>query len=339
VSSRATVKDVATLAGVSPKTVSNVVSGTVPVAPATRERVQAAIAQLGYRPNASARQLRGGRSGFIGLLVPQLDAPYFGELVRHHIEAATEAGFTVLVDQTDGRRERELRLVEGDHPLHLDGLIAATIALTLDDLAARRDPTPLVLLGEQLVDAPYDRVSIDDVASARAATDHLLALRRRRIAVLGAGSRDHVKWVGLRARGFHEALAAAGLPPADPRLLVAVDDFRRPDGAAAMRALLELDERPDAVLAINDELALGALRVILEAGLRVPQDIALAGFDDIADGRFSTPSLTTVAPDKRATARTAVSALVARIAGTAPQEPQRFDLPFELVVRESTVGG
>jgi DNA-binding LacI/PurR family transcriptional regulator len=338
VSSRATVKDVAALAGVSPKTVSNVVSGVVPVAPATRARVAAAIAELGYRPNASARQLRGGRSGFIGLLVPQLDAPYFGELVRHHIDAATEAGFTVLVDQTDGRRERELMLVQGDHPLHLDGVIAATNALTAEDLATRRDRTPLVLLGERLVDAPYDRVSIDDVASARAATDHLLALGRRRIAVLGAGSLDDDAWVGLRARGFHEALAAAGRGPVDPALLVAVDDFRRPEGAQAMRTLLALDERPDAVLAVNDELALGALRVILQAGLRVPQDIAVAGFDDIADGRFATPSLTTVAPDKRATARTAVSALVARIAGTAPEGPQLFELPFELVVRESTGG-
>ena len=337
-STRATVKDVAALAGVSPKTVSNVVSGTVPVAPATRARVEDAIVRLGYRPNASARQLRGGRSGFIGLLVPQLDAPYFGELVRHHIEAATALGFTVLVDQTDGRRERELTLVDGDHPLHLDGLIAATSALTLADLAARRDPTPLVLLGERLVDAPYDRVSIDDVASARAATEHLLALGRERIAVIGAGAPDDDAWFGLRARGFHEALAAAGRRPPAPDLLVAVDDVRRPDGAAAMRTLLERDERPDAVLAVNDELALGALRVILEAGLRVPQDIAVAGFDDIADGRFSTPTLTTVAPDKRATARAAVSALVARIAGTAPAEPQRFAPPFELVVRESTAG-
>jgi DNA-binding LacI/PurR family transcriptional regulator len=196
----------------------------------------------------------------------------------------------------------------------------------------------MVLLGERIFDGPADHVAIDNVAAARDATAHLLALGRRRIAAIG--DQRHVpagRTAHLRLQGYREALAAAGLPY-DEALVLPADDYHRTDGAEMMTRLLALESPPDAVLCFADLIALGALRTVLSAGLRVPEDVAIVGFDDIEDGRFSTPSMTTIRPDKQEIARLAVSFLLSRIAGSAGQPPREVQAGYELVVRESTVG-
>ncbi|WP_329492700.1 LacI family DNA-binding transcriptional regulator [Kitasatospora herbaricolor] len=331
----ASLKDVAQRAGVSVKTVSNVVNNYPHVTPAMRERVQQAIDELGYRPNLIARHLRKGRTGIIALAVPELGNPYFAELAGAVIDAAARHDYTVLLDHTGGRRENEILVSQGFRAHVIDGLILSPIELEAEDLLGRSEDAPLVLLGEREYEAPYDQIAIDNVAAARSAVRHLTGLGHRRIAFLGARRESARRPAHLRLRGWREELTAAGLP-CDDSLVAATDGYGRVDGAAAMNALLDRGERPDAVFAYNDLVALGAMRVLTERRLRVPQDVSVVGFDDIEEGRFSPVALTTVSPDKQAIARLAVQRVVARLAGTPGLEPEHIQPGYTLTVREST---
>lgn len=332
-----TLRDVARDAGVSVRTVSNVVSGSVHVAPATRAHVEASLDKLGYRPNLVARNLRRGRTGLIGLALPELDVPYFSELARAIVGVTRQHDLTVVIEQTDGRADHERALLEGGARGTLfDGLILSSLALGADEVADLAGPLPVVLLGERESRHRVDHVAIDNVAAAQVATEHLVGLGRRRIAAVGYQRPATHQTAHLRARGYEQALAAAGRV-ADPALRVMTEHYHRADGATAMRALLELGDPPDAVFCFNDLLALGVIREALCAGLRIPRDLAVVGFDDIDDGRYSTPTLTTISPDKEQIAELSVQMLMARVGGD-PSKPREHITGFELAVRESTVG-
>ena len=334
----ARLRDVAAAAGVSVKTVSNVVHGYAHVADDTRLRVQRAIDELRYRPNLSARNLRRGRSGLVALAVPELELPYFAELANHVVRAAEARGWTVLIDQTDGTREREDLVLGGIRAHLIDGVIFNPLASGRRELERRTDQTPLVLLGERVYGGPVDHVSIDNVAAAQEVVAHLVGLGRTRIAAIGEQRRRSAGTARLRLRGYTQALKANGLP-LDPDLVRTSESYHRADGAAAMEALLALPQPPDAVFCFNDLLALGALRTLRDHGLRVPEDVAVAGFDDIEECAYSTPSLTTVSPDKAAIAAMAVDLLASRLDGDdAGAAPRERTAPYRLVVRESTVG-
>lgn len=326
-------KDVAARAGVSVKTVSNVVNGYEHVRPDTRARVEQAIAELNYRPNLSARNLRKGRTGVIALAVPELDSPYFAELARHVVSAAADHGWTVLIDQTGGGPEQERKAARGIGDHLIDGLIFSPLALSADDLAGLHG-TPMVLLGERVDHAPADHVMVDNVAAAREITAHLINLGRHRIAAIGSQRTAEGASARLRLAGYAEALTAAGIGY-DERLVAPAPAWHRADGAAAIRHLLATGVRPDAVFCFNDTLALGALRALHEAGLRVPADVAVAGFDDIEDGRFSIPTLSTVAPDKERIARLAVELLAGRLGADRDAPPRELVAPHRLALRES----
>ncbi|MDG4815603.1 LacI family DNA-binding transcriptional regulator [Micromonospora sp. WMMD956] len=330
-------KDVAERAGVSVKTVSNVVNGYQHVRPDTRARVERAIAELNYRPNLSARNLRKGRTGVIALAGPELDVPAFAELARHVVTAAAERGWTVLVDRAGGGPAPPGRVAAGIGDHLVDGLIVGPLTPTAGHLAGRDDGTPVVLVGGPGGPGPADHVATDDAAAARAATAHLISLGRRRVAAIGARPTPEVAAARLRLAGYAAALAAAGIAH-DERLVVPAPAWRRADGAAAVRHLLTSGVRPDAVLCLTDTLALGALRALHEAGLRVPGDVAVAGFDDIEDGRFSVPTLTTVAADRERVARLAVALLADRIDGDRNAPPRTLTVPCRLEPRESTLG-
>lgn len=328
-------EDVARLAGVSPRTVSNVVSGTVNVAAATRERVLAAIEELDYRPSEIGRMLRSGRTGMAALVVPDLDNPYFAELARKLIEAARHHGYTVMIEQTDGDRDRERELLaRADTKAVFDGLIVSPLGLTDDDLSkSSRTQRPVVLLGEE-PHPGFDHVHIDNFVAARDAVEHLLATGRQRVVAVGA-QRAEGSSSSLRLAGFEAAMAAAPHASAD---VAYVDAFTRRGGADATRALLRGRTLPDALFCFSDLLALGALRALHEAGVAVPEQVAVVGFDDIEDGRYGTPSLTTVSPDKGAVAQAAMDALVRRIGGD-ESEAMRVIAPHQLIERESTGAG
>ena len=337
----ARLKDVAVLAGVSVKTVSNVVNDYPYVRPATRAKVMEAIAELDYRPNMTARNLRSGRSGVIALAVPEIDAPYFAELAHHVVGAAMDRGWTVLVDETGQThdrsvRDRERSAAAGIRGQLIDGVILSPLALDEADLA-RYGSVPLVLLGERLGSHLADHVAIDNRAAAEAATQHLLEIGRRRVGVIGAQPPPYGHSARQRLQGYRAALRAARIRY-DSSLVVPAQNWRREDGRAGIHQLLGLARPPDAVFCFNDLLALGAIRALSEAGVRVPEDVAVVGFDDIEESRFSVPSLTTVAPDKAAIAAEAVARLARRLDDGAASDPEEVLVGYRLEIRESTTG-
>ncbi|MFB7241629.1 LacI family transcriptional regulator [Streptomyces populi] len=334
---RVSLKDVAEHAGVSIKTVSNVVNNYPHVTPAMRARVQEAIDELGYRPNLTARHLRKGRTGIIALAVPELGNPYFAELAGAVIDAAAEHEFTVLLDHTRGDREQEVLVSQGFRANVIDGLILSPLELEDEDLRSRTDDVPLVLLGERQYELPYDHIAIDNVSAARSAVRHLLSRGRSRIAYLGARTDSANRPAHLRLAGWREELTEAGVPAPD-ELVVPVGGWDRDEGARAMARLLDSGVRPDAVFAYNDLVAIGAMRVLHERGLRVPWDVAVVGFDDIEEGRFGAVTLTTISPDKQAIARMAVASLLRSLSGRTEPGGRELTADFTLVERESTLG-
>ncbi len=334
----ATLHDVARLAGVSIKTVSNVVNDYPHIRPATRARVEDAIAELGYTPNLTARSLRSGRTGAIALAVPELGLSYFAELAAAVIAAAEEAGLVVLVEQTGGDRDRELELLRSPRLNLTDGLIFSALGMGEADVAALEVPYPLVLLGERIFGAPCDHVTMRNVEAARAATEYLIASGRERIAVVGAHEGEVIGSAGLRLRGYREALDAHGLP-FDESIIGYTTLWHRANGARSMRELLDRDVTFDAVFGLNDTLALGAMRALQESGRRVPDDVAVVGYDDLDEAQYSIPSLTTVDPGQAWIARTAVQTLIERIEDPAGNEPRLLLADFRIVERESAPAG
>ncbi len=335
---RATLKDVAVRAGVSMQTVSNVMNGRSDhVSDPTYRLVLEASTALNYRANIAARHLRKTSVGVLALVIPDLVNSYFGEVGKVAVDAATEHGYTMLLDYTHLDRQQELLIVQGLRPHLIDGLILDAQTLVAADLQAEQR-LPIVLLGERVFGGPCDHIAIDNVAAARVATEHLIGIGRCRIAAIQPRRPTISGASPMRLQGYREALQAAGLRE-DPALLMYVDTRSpRAFGARAMRALLALPTPPDAVFCFDDMLAVGALAALYQAGVRVPEDVAVVGFDDVEDASFTAPPLTSIAPDKIAIGRLAVELLVGRITGTRTGPPEEFTPAFSLAVRQSTVG-
>jgi DNA-binding LacI/PurR family transcriptional regulator len=319
--------------------VSNVIGGYPFIRDEVRTRVLAAIEELGYQPNRAAQSLRTGRSGVIALAVPELDVSYFAEITRLVVEATELEGLTVLIIQTLGELERERAALNGFGRQLIDGLIYSPISGTAEDIRSRASGVPVVLLGEQVSITPnhsgIDHVGIDNVSAAKTATEHLLNLPRRRVAFIGAEHQSHM--ADMRLTGYRQALRQARIR-FDSDLVVGVRGYHRRDGADAVRRILDRPgPLPDALLCANDLLAQGAMRALHDQGLRIPDDVAVAGFDDTDEASYSIPSLTSISPDKRHIARVAVSRLVSRMNGSDGADLDTV-AGFSLEIRESTVG-
>ncbi|MEJ7648220.1 MAG: substrate-binding domain-containing protein [Nakamurella sp.] len=331
-----TLRDVADRARVSVRSVSNVVTGFQHVSPRMRERVEKAIAELDYRPNPVARTLRTGRTGLLMLVVPEIDVPYFSQLARDVIVAAGEQGYRVMIDQTghDHDRERDL-LRTGDPSMLVDGMLFAPLATQEELNGIRSDSThPLVLLGEHSFDGRFDHVAVDNVQAAFDATRHLLDSGRTRIAAIGAQPKLGYTTPLQRTEGFVRAMQEADLPTkAD--LIRSAPRYGRADGYTAARELLAAHPELDAIFCYSDLLAIGAIRAIFDAGRTVPDDIAVIGVDDLEEGRFARPALSTVSLDTAFIADQAVRRIAARIDDpeTAAQE---VIAPHRVLARESS---
>ncbi|TNB69861.1 LacI family transcriptional regulator [Arthrobacter sp. BB-1] len=332
---RATVKDVARRAGVSPKTVSNVMNGIVPVSGATRAKVEQAILELDYVPNLSARGLRNGRSGVIALALPDLGTPYSAEIAHNVVEVAHEQGWIVQLEETglDPQREHEL-MVRARSNL-IDGLILNPVVLDESAVQVGVALPPVVLLGE-VTQKLADRVFVDSVAAARDMTLALARTGRRRIAVLGTTQGRGSAAATLRRQGYEEALGILGIDR-DESLLIPCERWTPQTAADALTAYLDSHPLPEALFCFTDSMAIGALSVLWKRGLRIPDDIAVAGFDDIADGRYAVPSLTTVSFDKRAIASEALRLLTERMADRA-QDQRVVSIDYTIVERDSSRG-
>lgn len=327
-----TMQDVASRAAVSVKTVSRVVNDEPHISPDKRERVLAAIEELGYRLNPAARTLRTGRSGVIGLGLPDLREPYYAELAHAVLQQAGRRGLTVLVDPTGGDRDRELALL-GGRGGGLDGVLLYALGVGAQDAVGAA--LPAVLLGERV--APGASAAVDVDPAVAAAVAHLVETGRRRVAVLGADPRPGSPGA-RRTEAFRRAAAVHGLA-VDEALLVDVGPrWGRQEGAVAAAGLLDAGRSFDALLAHNDALALGALRAALDRGLRVPGDLAVIGSGDTEDARYAVPSLTSIAQGTSEVAGTAVALLVDRIEGRPSRDESPRAAAVDLRLRESTLG-
>ena len=325
-----TIKDVAREAGVSVATVSRVYSGADRVSEPTRLRVREVGSRLGYSPHGAARSLITRKTNTIGVLLPDLYGEFFSEVIRGIDQAAQRAGYHLLVSsahEESATFEAALRSMRG----RVDGLIVMSPGLDAVAVLASLPATfPVVLLNSAANGNRHDSIGIANYEGAHAMVRHLLDLGHRRIAIItGAdGNFDAAE----RSRGYRAALAGAGITP-EPGWEIP-GDFSESSGYAAAIALLELDPRPGAVFATNDSMAIGALSRLREAGLEIPGDIAVAGFDDIPMARYMNPPLTSVHVDISALGELATERLVAGIRdrGVAGRHAT---LPATLMIRES----
>lgn len=326
--------DVAERAGVSIKTVSNVVHDHPYVRAELRARVQAAIDELGYRPNLSARRLVTGHTGTILIAVTSIDVPYFGDLCQRLDRSLRSKGLRIVIEQTYADRDSETAVLDQRERGVVDGVIFHSVALSAEELAVPRSGLPLVLLGEAPAPAGVDHVMIDNIAAAAEATAGLLASGRQRIAFLGHERRGLSNTTGQRLAGYKQAIKAAGMS-LDRRLYLRVDDYAPESGRMAVRQAIERGIEFDAVMCRDDLLALGALHGLAELRRSVPDDVAVIGWDDLAIAGHLTPPLSSVAPDKDALARQATRLLIERLNGY--HGPGRHELvPYRLVERASS---
>ena len=307
-------QDVADLAGVSMKTVSNVVHDYPHVSAVLRAKVQAAIDELGYRPNLTARRLATGRTGMLALAIPEIDQFYFAELARHIGAAADRLGYRIIVEQTLNDVEAERAVIRDREEGLVDGIIFQPSRIDTLEIARLRPDTPLVLLGEAARPVSADHVMIDNTAAARDGVRMLLRAGRKRIAFLALVREDITESTHLRLLGHQEALLEAGVP-LDPKLVFESEGFALEDGVRAISRAVSTGVQFDAVICRDDLFALAALRGLAAAGLRVPDDVAVLGWDDTAVARYSTPALSAISPDKRALAETAMRLLIDRMSG------------------------
>jgi LacI family transcriptional regulator len=327
---RVTIAEVAAMAGVSATTVSHVFSGKRLVSAATRERVLDVVETLGYRPNNVARNLRTRQSKMIAVIVPDITNPFYGVLTRGLADAVEGADYGTYVCNTDGAVAREHRFVEDVLDRGVDGVVMGSVTVPPEVVTGLADiGTPFVCMGRDVVHPLVDTIWADDVAGACEATEHLLAGGAERVAMIdGPGD------TGGRGEGYRAALASAGVPFRPEQ--VVHGNWTRQGGREAMRRLLELPDRPTAVFCANDLMAIGAMDAVREAGLRIPEDVRLAGFDDIEAATLVNPALTTVQNPSYETGRTAGELLLDRMTGRHGKGQRSVVLPCRLIVRGSS---
>lgn len=331
-----TIQDVAKAAGVSPMTVSNVINDHPNVRPATREKVLEAMARLDYRVNVAARNLRKGRTGTIGLAVPEVNSAYYGLLAATIIAAAERRGLRVSIEQT-ASRDNELDALSLSRNRLYDGLILSAAGMGQGDAERLRVDHPVVILGDRIFGGPVDHVAMPNFDASHAATRHLIERGCRRIAFV-CGAVEEVDTSSLRIAGYRKALEDAGLS-ADRALVQQVDRLGMREGAERAREMARSGLDFDGVFCVTDSLAMGVLRGLADVGTRVPDQVKVIGFDNVSESEFFIPSLSSVDPDHDGMAERAVDLLIRRIEQTEPPVPQQDVVGgFSLVIRESTGG-
>ncbi len=329
-----TIREVAIRAGVSSTTVSHVINNTRFVSEEVRQRVQAAMIELGYHPNALARSLRRGETNTLGLILPDSANPFFAE-IGHSVEtAAFSHGYNVILCNTDGDVDRERTYVDVLLKKQVDGIVFVAAGERSDSIShILKLEIPIVVVDRDLPEVQLDTVLSDNYQGGYLATQHLINLGHRRIACISGPS--HLNPSALRVTGYKQALLDAHIPVYDH--LMRQGNFHPSSGWQATLDLLTLPEKPTAIFACNDLMAMGVLRAAAECGVRVPQELAVMGYDDIELSSYTTPALSTVRQPKAEIGQTAVRMVLERIQNK--DIPPRRELhPAQVIVR-GTCGG
>ena len=325
-----TIRDVARVAGVSPSTVSRVLNGKMVVRKETEERVWAAVEDLGYRPNALARALITRHTSAVGIILSDVCDPFYPPIVQGVTEVANINHYSSFLCDLSPEPDEVfyLRLV---HEQRVDGVVIGTSHIPDEHiLAFMEEGVPLVLINRRMEGAPS--VEGDNERGGRQATLHLVEGGHKRIAHIGVPS--HVKSGILRRKGYEDVLRGQGLPVISE--LIVVEEDTPEGGYRAAKVLLSRKERPTAVFAYDDAMAIGAMQAFLEEGVGVPEDIAVVGYDDILLARYVTPSLTTIEQPRRHMGRLAMEMLLRLIRGEEFEE-REIVLEPRLIVRRSSV--
>jgi len=330
---RATIREIASAAGVSIATVSRVLNERPGVAAETRGAVLRVVRDHGFTANRSARALSGGRTGLIGVMLPMVGSPYFAAILSGAAEALYEQDMRMVMCPTLHHHEREVTLLERLMQGTTDGAVLMLPEESNAELKVlHRKGYAFVIVDPRVtLDEGIPAVSAANASGARAAMEHLLSLGHRRIGAI-TGPRGG-KATDDRRRGYFAALAEAGIAP-DPALEVE-GNFEVSSGVTAAARLLDLASPPTAIFCFNDNMAIGAMRVARERGIRVPEDLSLIGFDDLDEAAIVHPALTTIRQPLAEMGRLAVSLLM-RLLDDQPIEALHVELATRLVVREST---
>jgi LacI family transcriptional regulator len=335
---RITMRDVAKRAQVSQSTVSRVLSPTpqaIPIGEETRQRVLDAVEELGYFPNLHAGSLRGQKTHLIAMMIADIANPFYHPMVRAVQDVAHDRRYDVLVANSDHMRENELLFCESIIRRPVDGIIMVPYHLTNDDIEQLLAQTgaAITVLGSHITHPAVDVVGVDDATATYDLTTWMInAHRHHKIGYIGVTNRFAV---GVRRHAAYvRAMNDAGLP-------VNADYFQEGDwsvesGQQAMSRLLQLPNPPTAVLACNDQMAIGAILAAEALQVRVPEDVAVAGFDDIPAASWIRPRLTTVAQPAAEIGRCLAEAVFARIEGVAMEQRQFCEISCTWIAREST---
>jgi LacI family transcriptional regulator len=341
----ATIYDVAQKAGVSPATVSRVLNGKATVDAEMRERVLEAVQSLNFVPNSTARSLVTKRTNRVALVIPDITNPYYPEIMRGAQDALDVRGYILILANTDDDTEREIRYINMLQKVGIDGLIISPAAPAQGTRRKRGRGQlsevlealgiPIVSVSPEAPSPTADQVTVDEEGAAERAVQHLIEMGHARIGLIN-GPADHQVSL-LRRAGYERALERAGLQR-NPKWMIDAD-FRRAGGHEAMRTLLQQKPRPTAVFASNDLMGLGAMAAIHEAALRIPQDVAVIGVDNIADAADANPPLSTVSiPKLYEYGRIAANMLLDRLGENGTKhEPRIVKLETRLIARESTL--
>lgn len=328
----ATMKDVAKMAGVSTSTVSHVINNDRFVSDAVRAKVDAAIKTLNYAPSALARSLKLNQTHTIGMLITASSNPFYSELVRGVERSCFERGYSLVLCNTEGDEQRMNRNLETLLQKRVDGLLLLCTETHLPSpvIMSRYPSIPTVMMDWAPFEGESDVIQDNSLLGGETATQHLIDNGYTRIACI-AGPQDKTP-ARLRLEGYRNAMNRAGLEIHEGYEIIG--DFEFQGGFTAMNALLALEQPPHAVFTGNDAMAVGAYQALYQAGLKVPQDMAVVGYDDIELARYMTPPLTTIHQPKDELGELAVDVLIHRMAQPT-LEQQRLFLTPELVVRGS----
>ncbi|WP_337017927.1 ribose operon transcriptional repressor RbsR [Leclercia sp. AS011] len=328
----ATMKDVARMAGVSTSTVSHVINNDRFVSEAIREKVEAAVKSLNYAPSALARSLKLNQTRTIGMLITASTNPFYSELVRGVERSCFERGYSLVLCNTEGDEQRMNRNLETLMQKRVDGLLLLCTEThqPSPEIMQRYPSVPTVMMDWAPFDGTSDLIQDNSLLGGDMATQHLIDKGHTRIACI-TGPLDKTP-ARLRLEGFLVAMDRAGLPVPDGYQITG--DFEFSGGFEAMQSLLAQKDRPQAVFIGNDAMAVGAYQALYQAGLRVPDDIAVVGYDDIELAQYMTPPLTTIHQPKDELGELAIDVLIHRIAQPGLQ-PQRLQLTPVLMERGS----
>ena len=330
----ATMKDVAERARVSVATVSHVINETRFVSEELRQRVLQAIDEMDYQPDAVARSLRRKETRTIGLIVPDNSNPFFAEVARGIEDVGFEKGYSVILCNSDRNLEKELTYLDTLIAKRVDGIIFIAATAQVEHVKSLIESgMPVVVADRKMPEVEVDSVLADNFQGGYEATKHLLDLGHRWIGCI-SGPWDLTPSAD-RVAGYKLALNQHGLQADDD--LIVRGDYLCQSGEMAVRRFSELSAPPTAIFACNDLMAIGAMKGIQEQGLRVPEDISVVGFDDIALASYLNPPLTTIAQPKYELGKLAAELVIQRTTGSGSREKQEIVLESRLVVRGSTL--